>query len=72
MTAVAMPPIKKPSMTMMTASADAVVESHSHPDVRSGGPNVDPIRTLDPNSKIDSVVALASEAIRFADQKKRS
>ena len=38
--------------------------------VRSGEPNVDPTRTLDPNSKIDSVVALASEAIRYVDQKK--
>jgi len=36
------------------------------------GPNADPIRTLDPHSNIDSVVALASEAIRYADQKKRS
>ena len=35
------------------------------------GPSSDPVRTLDSNSSnIDSVVALASEAIRFADQKK--
>jgi hypothetical protein len=35
------------------------------------GPSSDPVRTLDSNSnKIDSVVALASEAIRFVDRKK--
>ena len=51
-------------------SADAAVKSNSHSELRSGEPNVDPIRTLDPNSKIDSVVALASEAIRYVDQKK--
>jgi hypothetical protein len=51
-------------------TADAVVESHSHPDVRSSGPDADRIRTLDPNSEIDSIVALASEAIRYVDQKK--
>jgi carboxypeptidase Taq len=54
----------------MVPSADAVVKSNAHSDVRSGGPDVDPIRTLDPHSNIDSVVALASEAIRYADQKK--
>jgi hypothetical protein len=47
-------------------------ESNAHSDVRSSGPNADPIRTSDPNSNIDSVVALASEAIRYVDQKKRS
>jgi hypothetical protein len=46
------------------------IEPHSHSDVRSGEPNVDPIRTLDPDRKIDSIVALASEAIRYVDQKK--
>ena len=50
----------------------AGIGSNSHSDVRSGEPNVDPIRTLDPDSKIDSVVALASEAIRYVDQKKRN
>jgi len=35
------------------------------------GPSSDPVRALDSNSSnIDSVVALASEAIRYADQKK--
>jgi hypothetical protein len=48
----------------------AVDQSNSHPGVRSSGPNADPIRTLDPNSNIDSVVAFASEAIRYVDQKK--
>jgi hypothetical protein len=47
-------------------------ESNSHPEIRSSGPNADPIRTSDPNSNIDSVVALASEAIRYVDQKKRN
>jgi hypothetical protein len=47
-------------------------ESNSHPELRSGEPNVDPIRTSDPGSKIDSIVALASEAIRYVDQKKRN
>ena len=51
-------------------SADAAVKSNSHPELRSSEPNVDPIRTLDPNSKIDRIVALASEAIRYVDQKK--
>jgi hypothetical protein len=46
------------------------IEPHSHSDVGSGEPNVDLIQTLDPNSKIDSIVALASEAIRYVDQKK--
>jgi adenosylmethionine-8-amino-7-oxononanoate aminotransferase len=55
---------------MRSLTADAVVESHSHPDVRSSGPDADRIRTLDPNSEIDSIVALASEAIRYVDQKK--
>jgi hypothetical protein len=54
----------------MTRAADAVIESNSHSGGRSSGPNVDPIRTLDPDSNIDSVVALASEAIRYVDQKK--
>ena len=53
-------------------SADAAVKSNSHSDVRSGGPDADPIRTLDPDSNIDSVVALASDAIRYVDQKKRN
>jgi hypothetical protein len=53
-------------------SADAAVKSNSHSELRSSEPNVDPIRTLDPNSKIDRIVALASEAIRYVDQKKRS
>jgi hypothetical protein len=47
-------------------------ESNSYPEIRSGGPDADRIRTLDPNSEIDSVVALASEAIRYVDQKKRN
>jgi len=51
-------------------SADAAVKSDSHPEPRSCEPNVDPIRTLDPDSKIDRIVALASEAIRYVDQKK--
>ena len=35
------------------------------------GPSSDPVRTLgSSSSNIDSVVALASEAIRFADRKK--
>jgi hypothetical protein len=45
-------------------------ESNLHPEVGPSGPNADPIQTLDPNSKIDSIVALASEAIRYVDQKK--
>jgi hypothetical protein len=37
------------------------------------GPSSDPVRTLgSSSSKIDRVVALASEAIRYVDQKKRS
>jgi len=51
-------------------SAGAAVKSNSHPELRSSEPNVDPIRALDPDSKIDSIVALASEAIRYVDQKK--
>jgi hypothetical protein len=47
-------------------------ESNLPPELGLSGPNADPIQTLDPNSKIDSVVALASEAIRYVDQKKRS
>jgi hypothetical protein len=50
----------------------AVDQSNSHPEIRSGGLNSDPIRTLNPNSDIDSIVALASEAIRYVDQKKRN
>jgi hypothetical protein len=43
------------------------------PGPASSGPSSDPVRTLDSNSsKIDSIVVLASEAIRYADQKKRS
>src|SRR6516165_8315237 len=45
-------------------------ESNLQPETWSGGPSSDPVQTLDPNSKIDSVVALASEAIRYVDQKK--
>jgi hypothetical protein len=45
-------------------------ESNLHPEVGPSGPDADPIQTLDPNSKIDSIVALASEAIRYVDQKK--
>jgi len=48
------------------------VESNLHPEIGSSGPDVDQIGTLDPNSKIDRIVALASEAIRYVDQKKRS
>ena len=43
-------------------------EPNSHPEIRSGGPDADLIQTLDPNSRIDSVVALASEAIRHANE----
>ena len=45
-------------------------ESNLHPDIGSGGPNAALIQTLDPNSKIDRIVALASDAIRYVDQKK--
>ena len=53
-------------------SADAAAKSDSHPELRAGEPDVDLIRTLDPDSNIDSVVALASDAIRYVDQKKRN
>ena len=39
-------------------------------EIWSCRPSSDPIQTLDPNSKIDRIVALASEAIRYVDQKK--
>jgi hypothetical protein len=47
-------------------------ESNLHTEIRSSGPKADPIQTLDPNSKINRIVALASEAIRYVNQKKRS
>ena len=34
------------------------------------GPSSVVVQTLDPNSKIDRIVALASDAIRYVDQKK--
>ena len=37
---------------------------------RPGLGQADPNRTLGPNSKTDSIVALASDAIRYVDQKK--
>ena len=36
----------------------------------SSGPSSVVVQTLDPNSKIDRIVALASDAIRYVDQKK--
>ena len=41
------------------------------PETWPGGPSSAPVQTLGPNSKIDRIVALASEAIRYVDQKKR-
>jgi hypothetical protein len=46
----------------------ASVEPNLHPEIGSSGPNADPIQTLDPNSKIDDVVAVASEAIQHANK----
>ena len=48
------------------------IESTLPPEIGSSGPNVDPIQTLDPNSEIDSIVALASGAIQHVDQKKQN
>jgi hypothetical protein len=51
--------------------AAASVKSNFRTETGSLGLSSDPVRTLDSNSsKIDTVVALASEAIRYADQKK--
>jgi len=46
----------------------ASVEPNLHSEIGSTGPDADLIQTLDPNSRIDSVVALASEAIRHANE----
>ena len=43
-------------------------ESNLQPETWSGGPSSDAVQTLDPNSKIDHIVALASEAIRHVDK----
>jgi len=48
----------------------APVGSNHRPEIRPDEPNADPNRTLGPNSKTDSIVALASDAIRYVDQKK--
>jgi hypothetical protein len=47
------------------------VKSGVRAETETDGPSSDPVRALDlSSSKIDSAVALASEAIRYADQKK--
>ena len=46
------------------------VKSNLYPETRDSEPALNPVRASDPNSKIDSIVALASEAIRYVDQKK--
>ena len=54
-------------------TAVASVKSNFHTETGALGLSSDPVRTLDSSSSnIDSVVALASEAIRYVDQKKRS
>ena len=51
--------------------AVASVKSNLHTETETDGPSSDPVRTLDSDSSnIDSIVALASEAIRYVDQKK--
>jgi hypothetical protein len=47
-----------------------LVKSNLHPETRDSKPGLSPVRASDLHSNIDSVVALASEAIRYADQKK--
>jgi hypothetical protein len=46
------------------------VKSNLHPAARDSEPGLNPAQASDPDSKIDRIVALASEAIRYADQKK--
>ena len=46
------------------------VKSNLYPETRDSEPALNPVRASGPNSKIDSIVALASEAIRYVDQKK--
>ena len=49
----------------------ASAKSNFHTETETKGPSSDPVRTLDSDSSnIDSIVALASEAIRYVDQKK--
>ena len=49
----------------------ASVKSNFHTETGALGLSSDPVRTLDSDSSnIDSIVALASEAIRYVDQKK--
>ena len=48
------------------------VKSNLHPETRDSEPGLNPVRASDPNSKVDSIVALASEAIRYVDQKKQN
>jgi hypothetical protein len=48
------------------------VKSNRHPETGNSEPGLNPVQASDPDSKIDRVVALASEAIRYVDQKKRS
>jgi hypothetical protein len=54
-----------------TRSPVSSVKSNLHSETGESEPGLNPARTLYPTSKIDSVVALASEAIRYVDQKKR-
>ena len=51
-------------------SSVSSVKSNLHPETRDSKPGLSPVRASDLHSNIDSVVALASEAIRYADQKK--
>jgi hypothetical protein len=55
---------------LVPSTLAARIGSGVHPEVRSVRPDADLNQTLDPNSKIDRIVALASEAIRYVDQKK--
>jgi len=61
----------KAALGVDTAVASA--KSNFHTETETDGPSSDLVRTSDSSSSnIDSVVALTSEAIRYADQKKRS
>jgi hypothetical protein len=54
--------------TALGPSYRAAVERNSHSEIGSSGPDAGPIQTLDPDRKIDSIVALASEAILHANE----
>jgi len=53
-------------------SSVSSVKSNLHPEARDSEPGLNPVRASDATSKVDRIVALASEAIRYVDQKKRN